>query len=225
MKPLLPFPFPIHIGTDICQISRIYTVLSSPRANRFVARILRPEERAVNQSRLQILKRGVETYKVPRDPELWSCASFIAGRFAAKEAAIKAHWKLGLTFHDISIERQAVEGPRLGSGPPVVRILGGEGDAADRSALVSISHDGHGIVMPFSAEANEIQGGKVDAMVIPGSESEILEALLELNAEQRDPLATSFIHVAKLHRRSPWLKLTFAAYLPPRNPPFQPGLP
>lgn len=63
-------------------------------------------------------------------------------RFAAKEAAIKAHPHRHLTFHDVAIERRAVEGERLGSGPPVARIKGEDGDGVDVSAQVSISHDG-----------------------------------------------------------------------------------
>ncbi|VZH96295.1 unnamed protein product, partial [Fusarium fujikuroi] len=45
-----------------------------------------------------------------KDPELWKCAAFIAGRFAVKEAAIKAHPHRHLTFHDIMIERRLVKG-------------------------------------------------------------------------------------------------------------------
>lgn len=61
-------------------------------------------------------------------------------RFAAKEAAIKAHSDRKLTFHDVIIEKREVDGERLGSGPPIARIRG-EGEE-DESALVSISHDG-----------------------------------------------------------------------------------
>lgn len=67
-------------------------------------------------------------------------------RFAAKEAAIKAHSHRRLTFHDVVIERRGSNKgeQRLGSGPPVARIKGeGEGEAdADVSAMISISHDG-----------------------------------------------------------------------------------
>ncbi|CAM1511288.1 Fc.00g088010.m01.CDS01 [Cosmosporella sp. VM-42] len=159
MKPLLPFPFPLNIGTDICQISRIYGILSGPRATRFVNRILAPEEQSRNNARLQILERAslLNDHKIflasdgkdnqhdelaTRDPELWKCATFIAGRFAAKEAAIKAHTYRRLSFHDVVIERRAVEGERLGSGPPIARIKSVEGEEADTSAMVSISHDG-----------------------------------------------------------------------------------
>lgn len=63
-------------------------------------------------------------------------------RFAAKEAAIKAHSHRRLTFHDVVIERRGKKEERLGSGPPVARIKG-EGEAdADVSAMISISHDG-----------------------------------------------------------------------------------
>lgn len=64
-------------------------------------------------------------------------------RFAAKEAAIKAHPHRRLTFHDVIIERRPVEGETLGSGPPIARIRSGEEEAEDTSALVSISHDGN----------------------------------------------------------------------------------
>lgn len=63
-------------------------------------------------------------------------------RFAAKEAAIKAHSHRRLTFHDIVIERRGRDEERLGSGPPVARIRGEPGEAEDASAMVSISHDG-----------------------------------------------------------------------------------
>ena len=60
-------------------------------------------------------------------------------RFAAKEAAIKAHSDRRLAFHDVIIEKREVVGQRLGSGPPIARIRGEE---EDETALVSISHDG-----------------------------------------------------------------------------------
>lgn len=63
-------------------------------------------------------------------------------RFAVKEAAIKAHPHRHLTFHDIMIERRLVKGEVLGSGPPIARIRGAEGEAEDTTAMVSISHDG-----------------------------------------------------------------------------------
>jgi holo-[acyl-carrier protein] synthase len=66
----------------------------------------------------------------------------VSCRFAAKEAAIKAHPLRRLTFHDVVIERLAQEGTRLGSGPPVARIKGETETDDDTTALISISHDG-----------------------------------------------------------------------------------
>ena len=74
------------------------------------------------------------------------------GRFAAKEAAIKAHPHRRLTLHEITIVPMSVledsagtrttELPRLGSGPrsAIIRALD-DGDQ-DTEAMISISHDG-----------------------------------------------------------------------------------
>ncbi|KAG5948795.1 hypothetical protein E4U60_000870 [Claviceps pazoutovae] len=159
--PLRPFPFPIHVGTDICQISRIYAILNSPRRRRFIHRVLAPEEVAQHGTRLGEDIPG-EAAKSDRDgtrtgnekgdvkgSALWKTAAFLAGRFAAKEAVIKAHPYRRLTLHDVVVERMpGRHEDRLGSGPPVARIKAGNGDArgadgeGDVSALISISHDG-----------------------------------------------------------------------------------
>ncbi|KAJ0296235.1 hypothetical protein COL516b_011764 [Colletotrichum fioriniae] len=44
-----------------------------------------------------------------RNPLLWKKASFIAGRFAAKEATFKAHPTRNLSWHDITIVRKRFE--------------------------------------------------------------------------------------------------------------------
>lgn len=102
MKPLQAFPFPLNVGNDICQISRIYSILSGPRAVRFVNRILSPEELANKDARLDILN-SVKAQKpalqdafhkssnyshsheqlAAKYPEMWSCAAFVAGRYAS----------------------------------------------------------------------------------------------------------------------------------------------
>ncbi|KAL7789556.1 hypothetical protein V8C37DRAFT_386294 [Trichoderma ceciliae] len=164
MKPLRPFPLPLNIGTDVCQISRIYGILRSPRGMRFVNRIFSPEEQARKDPRLRCLEgrpvnksfqngvsqpietsygRTLSSQEIARqDPERWAAATFVAGRFAAKEAAIKAHSHRRLTFHDVLIERRGRDEERLGSGPPVARIKSEEREDEDVSAMVSISHDG-----------------------------------------------------------------------------------
>ncbi len=44
--PLLAFPCPLHVGTDICRIARIARILRSTQGPRFVRRVLTPEELA-----------------------------------------------------------------------------------------------------------------------------------------------------------------------------------
>jgi holo-[acyl-carrier protein] synthase len=102
MKPLRPFPFPLNIGTDICQISRIYGILKSPRGMRFVNRILSPEEQARKDPRLRCLEDSpinkpfqndklnsfeknnggtlISEEIARRDPDIWTAAAFVAGR-------------------------------------------------------------------------------------------------------------------------------------------------
>ncbi|KAH6672788.1 hypothetical protein F5X68DRAFT_215025 [Plectosphaerella plurivora] len=152
-----PFPFPLNVGTDICQISRIFRVLASPRGSRFVDRILTPSERSASVAlrdgllkpislRPGELDSGSWTDLKNAEPQLWKKAQFMAGRFAVKEAVFKAHPFLHLGFHDVVIARvQAAahaggdgETAANGSGPPVA-IVGGEDG---QMAQVSISHDG-----------------------------------------------------------------------------------
>lgn len=79
---LRPFPFPINIGTDICQISRIYGILNGPRRLRFINRILTPGEVVRHESRLNWStgSSGKGDTGV-RGSELWKTAAFIAGRY------------------------------------------------------------------------------------------------------------------------------------------------
>ncbi|KAH0532206.1 hypothetical protein TsFJ059_000929 [Trichoderma semiorbis] len=190
MKPLRPFSFPLNIGTDICRISRIYGILRSPRGMRFVNRVFSPEEQARKDPRLRCLEnRPLDkpflseggTHFQPsvgtapsseeiahRDPERWAAATFVAGRFAAKEAAIKAHSHRRLTFHDVVIERRGRNEERLGSGPPVARIKGDEGEDEDASAMISISHDGDyatAVCMAYDPSVVSVSGERDEGIV------------------------------------------------------------
>jgi holo-[acyl-carrier protein] synthase len=73
MKPPRAFPFPLNIGTDICHIRRIYDILRTPRAARFVGRILTEAERQHAASRLTLSSTGT-------DADVWKTAAFVAGR-------------------------------------------------------------------------------------------------------------------------------------------------
>ncbi|KAI0140061.1 hypothetical protein F4776DRAFT_574114 [Hypoxylon sp. NC0597] len=174
--------FPIGIGTDICQISRIYKNLTSGTGVKFIHRILTPEEyktpQATNVLRcvymLQdnvVIKRPFDNLDDPRDPAILKAAQFIAGRFAAKEAAMKAYSIRRVFFRDIVItyerhltkepgdensstspqERQESISPDLSPGnsfqpafqsSPPVAIIKGDDTHEDVYARVSISHDG-----------------------------------------------------------------------------------
>ena len=109
MRPLRAFPLPLKVGTDICQISRVYDILTTPRATRFVDRILAVEERPrfaalagalplvtrpaapdQHQHRNQNQRHHQEATATAaaaaasasaRDPEGWKAAAFMAGRY------------------------------------------------------------------------------------------------------------------------------------------------
>lgn len=77
-KPFLPFPLPIHVGTDICRVSRIASLLAHPtRGRRFVDRVLSPEERSLPRVR-RALGEGYHGEGPWGGPE---AAEFMAGRF------------------------------------------------------------------------------------------------------------------------------------------------
>ncbi|KAK7927092.1 hypothetical protein PG985_004090 [Apiospora marii] len=169
------------LGNDICHIPRVYRILTSCHAQRFIARVLTAEERSEARPRalLQCIalrpSSQIDQSDAPwatgasdnRIPNVWKAAVFMAGRFAAKEAAIKAHSSRRLTFEDIRIVRtrpaarplQGVDegkdreeddtgddattnGAALSSGPPVAVIKGYPPGQPDTTAMLSISHDG-----------------------------------------------------------------------------------
>ena len=103
----------LGLGTDLTEVRRIAAVCAR-HGDRFLARVFTDDER--------------------QDP-----AEFFAGRFAAKEAVLKAlgtGWGGGLGFRDVRV--------RGGQGPPSVE-LGGPARArlealGGRRVLVSITH-------------------------------------------------------------------------------------
>ncbi|KAK4460941.1 hypothetical protein QBC42DRAFT_331205 [Cladorrhinum samala] len=130
--PPLPFPLPISIGTDLCRISRIYEIIgsSAPRAQRFIRRVLTPEEieaclRSEKRSYIKTIldrnplelseaakKLGKSKYNKSKrekakmakayDEVLKQASRFLAGRWAAKEAGIKAHsWRAGVGLREV----------------------------------------------------------------------------------------------------------------------------
>ncbi|GAB1316629.1 hypothetical protein MFIFM68171_06839 [Madurella fahalii] len=166
MPPPIPFPFPfgIRIGTDICHIPRIVQSFYSKTWPRFVRRILTEEELANARPAVTELLGEHESIIAARqqpkgpyegrgpnvDPKkLDAAATFLAGRFAAKEAVIKAHPHIPtLSFRHIVIMNMqgAVRtlDPRAESCPPVALLKTREllgASARDQTAMLSISHD------------------------------------------------------------------------------------
>lgn len=71
MRPLLPFPLPLALGTDICRVSRVASILAHPtRGPRFVDKVLSAEERGLPRVR-GVLGGAVDGGRV---------AEFMAGR-------------------------------------------------------------------------------------------------------------------------------------------------
>jgi len=110
----------VGLGIDIAEVDRIENAIRR-YGQRFLQRIFTPAEIAYCQSKANAGER-------------------FAGRFAAKEAAMKAigtGWKRGVGWKDFEVVREA-------SGRPVIRFSGVAAGFAERlgmkRALVSITH-------------------------------------------------------------------------------------
>ncbi|KAI0861724.1 hypothetical protein F4860DRAFT_474883 [Xylaria cubensis] len=160
-SPNLPF----IIGNDICHIPRVRSILKGRFGPQLVRRILRTEE--IQHSTTARILRCIHNQNAQSSQAGFDRAvEFMAGRFAAKEAVIKAHPHRRLTFQCIAILR-ATSNSSGGSGqgqgqesifrevksglqpqdktsqsaPLVALIKAGESAQSDIYASVSISHD------------------------------------------------------------------------------------
>lgn len=105
-----PFPLPIHVGTDICSISRLGELYKS-RGLDFLKKFLTPRERVAFQNRFGTSKsppsHDVRTAATHCNNHSKSSADpgviYLAGRWAAKEAAIKAVKPRKLVMKEIEI--------------------------------------------------------------------------------------------------------------------------
>ncbi len=120
----------IAIGTDIVRIARITEVVER-QGQRFVSRILRPEE--------------IHEYQSHREP-----ARLLAKRFAAKEAVAKCLGTgigRGVSWQDILVHHD-------NNGAPLVTLSGGAREVAQRlgseTVLLSLS-DEDAYVIAFAA--------------------------------------------------------------------------
>lgn len=105
------------VGLDAVEIERIASTLDR-HTERFLEKVYTAEERRLADTRAAGGERPVEFY---------------AGRFAAKEAVLKAlgtGWAKGLGFHDIEVLRED-------DGRPHVVL---HGPAAERARALGIKH-------------------------------------------------------------------------------------
>jgi holo-[acyl-carrier protein] synthase len=162
MKPI-PFPLALNIGTDIVHLPRITRLLQ--RTNyliRFTRRILSDQEQLDFQTRfkdtLTLYPNRHASPSTPAQPIITpDMTRWLAGRFAAKEAARKAApggaaslgWKdvVVRVPRDSETENSALVAAQEGTSrrPEIVFLGNGEG-RPDRLGRLSISHDGDYVV-------------------------------------------------------------------------------
>ncbi|GLA70852.1 histidinolphosphatase [Aspergillus tubingensis] len=141
MKPT-PFPFALNIGTDIVHLPRITRLLARPNyLTRFTHRILHAREQQDFRTRFSLppmpssipAKSPTPSISISPDMTRW-----LAGRFAAKEAARKAapRGAAHISWKDVVVT-VGEEG-----GRPEVVYLDGDGDEAGRMPFTHHSHSG-----------------------------------------------------------------------------------
>ncbi|KAE8338862.1 hypothetical protein BDV24DRAFT_137044 [Aspergillus arachidicola] len=139
MKPL-PFPLALNIGTDIVHLPRITRLIHRrDYLARFTRRILHDHEQHDFRTRfaLPAATNPPNQRPLPSAPEM---ARWLAGRFAAKEAARKAapNGAASLGWKDVMVRVSETD-----RGRPEVVYLDGE---TARIGKLSISHDGDYVV-------------------------------------------------------------------------------
>lgn len=129
-------PLPLTIGTDIVHLPRIQRLLTKSNGRYlapFVKRILCTTEIDDLKQRFQGLD---EKCRVHQLAETAGLVRWLAGRFAAKEAARKAAGATKISWKDVRVTVQD-------SGQPQIFYLlqSTKVETAEQSASLSISHD------------------------------------------------------------------------------------
>ncbi|KAJ5631579.1 4'-phosphopantetheinyl transferase B [Penicillium longicatenatum] len=172
MKPI-PFPFALNIGTDVVHLPRI-TALLMRRGNyltRFTRRILCDQEQRDFHHRfkesLSLQPQSQNTSSTPQRSSFITAdmTRWLAGRFAAKEAARKAapDGAASIGWKDVMVRVQEASDSDSNTGVttgfaqshmvdgvsrrPEIVYLGTAKDGSDsRVGRLSISHDGEYVV-------------------------------------------------------------------------------
>ncbi|KAJ5108895.1 Holo- synthase [Penicillium angulare] len=162
---MIPFPVAVHLGTDIVHLPRI-TALLSRRGNnlsRFTRRILCDQEQRDFHRRFKdsiaLQSQPKPSSSVHSPPVTADMTRWLAGRFAAKEAARKAApcGAASIGWKDVMVRVQEESDMNSAAGREAVRAAMAEGvsrrpeivylgtmeDGSDsRIGRLSISHDG-----------------------------------------------------------------------------------
>jgi len=170
MKPI-PFPLALNIGVDVVHLPRILNLIQRKTANhtsstnnttyleRFTRRILCGQEQREFANRFKL--PPVSLNPIPKPIITVDMARWLAGRFAAKEAARKAapHGAGSLSWKDIIVRMEEDCGGCSQTVPgssrrPEVLYVGKLGDKdGGRLAKLSIAHDGDYVVATVLAAA------------------------------------------------------------------------
>ena len=172
MPSRIPIPLPYTIGTDIVHIKRIHQLIfgtlqpknGGKRLTRFLDRILHPLERQDFDKRFPSSKffsseHSSETTRGAIAQLHISTGSWLAGRWAAKEAAKKAWGAQNVGFKDVRVE--------VSNGGDVQIVCCGWTDTgwgqlperAEQVGKLSISHDGEYAVATVMASPLQITPG------------------------------------------------------------------
>lgn len=110
--PPRPFPFPLRVGTDIVRVNRIREAITR---NRKTGSQLHPFlNKLLTRREQQVFFRMFPDFHVTDTTRLPRVSEHLAGRFAAKEAAIKAAKPRKLVYLDIEVLRQGETGEMYG---------------------------------------------------------------------------------------------------------------
>ena len=138
--PRVPFPFPISIGTDILQFTRVLRIISSNNGKRlvpFTTKILHPLE--LEDLEHRFCEWRTQDVKDRRRAE--SLSRWLGGRWAAKEAGKKAWGATSLGFKDVRVEIMGQSGE-----VQMICTVQGEEEPVEHIGRLSISHDGDYVV-------------------------------------------------------------------------------
>ena len=128
----IPFPFNFAVGTDICQISRVREIVLRGKTQSFVHKFL-------NQTEIEWLSKKVPDWRMEsrRGSKNDILVNYLAGRWAAKEAARKAIGARYLRQTGVTVSVREDGRPEV-----LYPVWDEERKQSEKVGLCSISHDG-----------------------------------------------------------------------------------